>query len=37
MNTKNPQIKPCVCPKYVMRYRPDLWSLQTRKNSFKRN
>ena len=33
LNTKNPQIKHCLCSKYVMIYRPDL---QTRKKQLKK-
>ena len=36
LNTKNPQIKHCTCSKYVMKYRPDLYNLQTRKKQLKK-
>ena len=32
-NTKNSQIKPCPCPKYVVIKKPNLHSLKTRKSS----
>ena len=35
LSTKNPQIKHCLCPKYVMIYRPDLYNLQTEKTAKK--
>ena len=31
LNNKNPQIKHCPCPKYVIIYRPNLYNLKTRK------
>ena len=33
LNSKNPKIKHCPCAKYVIIYRPDLYNLETRKNS----
>ena len=29
--TKIVQMKVCPCPKYIMKYRPDLYNLQTKK------
>ena len=36
LNTKNSQIKHCPCSKYVLIYRPDLYNLQTRKETAKK-
>ena len=35
VNTKNPQIEHCPCPKYSMIYRPDIYNLQVRKKHLK--
>ena len=35
VNTKNPQMEHCPCPKYDMIYRPDMYNLQVRKKHLK--
>ena len=37
LKTKKPSKKSCLCPNYVMRYRPDLHNLHIRKNSYERD
>ena len=35
VNTKNPEMGHCLCPKYDMIYRPDMYNLQVRKKHLK--
>ena len=35
-NTRNPQMKHCLCPKYFLMYRPDFYNLQTGKKQQKK-
>ena len=36
LNTKNPQVKHCICPKCDKIYRSNLYNLQTRKKTAKK-